>query len=516
MFRVNISLTHVLSVLVLVGTTHLLVRDNCVSDQNLENKLRTQAEVSLRRAAVTAEQAKQIDQAALAEDLKIYRYMTLQARPDLYKFLKKEKYSDISDSNIKKKLGEARKQQDDFELSAEDIRHLAVYERLLVGKYRFDNWRKSTQGKRNVDRGLLSRQPIQPDLVMALDSNGIGVAALGQDRYSWFGRDVAETHSGVISTIEDANSDPQLNVPRTEVWEWSWGEGDDRSLYQVAIAPIRPSKQDDPAGAIVVGYSIDDGTAEKNQRLFSGVTTAKNNTNADAQSGATPQVAFFRGSNLHASTVSTERESALEGAFFDGLNILKDDKPEQLVEFQVQDQSYIAFVRFFPGQFDVDKPAGFVIFTDVDDVTAPAETIMSTMYWSGGIVLVMGLLVLLLLYYRFMKPLASIEETISEILDGNKDATFVLAGDHPIFSELAEKLNRMSAYLQGKPMPDDEMDEDWGWGDDLDGDHEAETDPEATESPDVHGVGLDMARGDDTADDEEISGEDDTDRNDQR
>jgi hypothetical protein len=501
MFRVNISLTHVLSILILVGTAHLTMRDSClVGGETLDEELREQAETSLRRAAVIAEQAKQLDQSALvekakifAEDPKTYKYMTLEDRPERYKFLK-DKYSDISESDIEKKLGKERKkrkQEDDFTLSTEDIRHLAVYERLLVGKYRFQNWNKETQGQRNVDRTMLSRQPIRPDMVMALDSNGVGVAALGQDRYSWFGRNVAADHPSVVSTIESATSDPQLNVPRTDVWRWSWGEADDPSLYQVAIAPIRPSKQDDPAGVIVVGYSIDDGTAEKNQRLFAGLTTQKNDTVAGSnRPQSAPQVAFFRGPDIHASTFGTEREKGLQTALFDNLGVLKRDTPEKIVEFKIDDNSYIAFVRFFPGQFDVDQPAGFVILTDLSDVTRPIDSILGSIYWAGGLVLVFGLIALLVFYRRFMQPLETIEETVSEILDGNKEASFVLADDHPIFSDLAENLNRMSNFLQGKPMPDEDIEEDWDWGEDLEGQHEAQTDPDAGESPDVHGVDM--------------------------
>ena len=80
-----------------------------------------------------------------------------------------------------------------------------------------------------------------------------------------------------------------------------------------------------------------------------------------------------------------------------------------------------------------------------------------------------------------MRPIAKLEDGVTEILAGNKDFEFDV-DDDSVFASLAQGLNLMSAYLQGKPMPDDAEDLG-GWGE-LIGDN-----GQSSEGPsEVHGV----------------------------
>ncbi|MFB6373288.1 MAG: hypothetical protein ABEN55_09285 [Bradymonadaceae bacterium] len=113
---------------------------------------------------------------------------------------------------------------------------------------------------------------------------------------------------------------------------------------------------------------------------------------------------------------------------------------------------------------------------------------------------------MLFFYYRFIKPASEIEETIGEILNGNKEAEFVVSRNSGIFENLAQGLNLMSAYLQGKPMPDEEAElEGWGEmvgdGPDVGGDDSGG----GGGSPDVQGVqmpGMGPGGDDDDGDDD--------------
>ncbi|MFB6264266.1 MAG: hypothetical protein ABEL76_11680 [Bradymonadaceae bacterium] len=507
MFRFKISAVHVVLVLGFLGAAHYLVRTNVVTEFELD------AETSLRRAATIAEQSKRLDHFALhekaqmlASDPKTFKYMTLEERPDLYSYLKNEKYSGISASKISEKLGEERRKRKqkkgkEFELTAEDVRHLAVHERLLVGKYRFKNWKKKSSDQRNIATGMLDHRPVRPDMVMALDSEGVGIAALGQDRYSWFGEKVKGDHLKTVEyVISNAAHNPQIDIPKRDLWQWSWRSGDDPSLYQVVLAPIRPTLAEKPAGVIVVGYSIDDGTAAKSQRLLAGVTTREGRAQgADARDlRAAPEVAYFHGQSIVGSTFSTGIVSNLEGRLFDKndesnqgkLDILDEDRPEKEIRLTIDGDPYMAFVRFFPEEFDVDKPSGMIILSNLKEAKAPALGTLRSLNWIALGLGLLGIILMLLLYHRFIRPLANIEETIGEILSGDEDAEFVLSGEHEVFSSLAQGLNLMSAYLRGEPMPEDEEELE-GWGDLAAGGEEPGAGGEGGgESPTVEGVGF--------------------------
>lgn len=506
MFRVKIISTYLLGILLLAGVSHFYLRGTLVPD------VEEASESSLRRAAVIAEQTKRIDHfslkekaEALADDPELYRRMRLdeESNADLLERLRKE-YAGGGES-IKKKLGEEKAEErrtdgDEFELQYKDIRHLAVHERLLVDKYRYRDEREpKTKGRRNIELDLLHRKPVRPDVVMALDRNGVGVAALGETRYSWFGRDVAEDHGQVLSVVQNPNETRY----QLDVWRWSWRSGDDPSMYQMAMVPIRRSVTDEPAGAIVMGYSIDDGTARKSQALLAGIT---DDDEADTTDEAldklpnTPELAFFYGGEIYGSTFDSKEEGKLSTLLFDQQGITGADKPEQRLQFEFEGNQYQAFVRFFPNQYDVEDPSGFVIMSNTENAKEPIYEVSRRIWYTAGGIALLGLMLLLLFYQQFMRPIEEIEESVGEVLSGHKDATFVISDDRSIFTSLAQGLNLMSAYLQGKPMPDEE-DQLEGWGelvgDSGDADSDGETGGGDGGSPDVQGVQMPGMGGDD-------------------
>jgi hypothetical protein len=493
MFRLKIVSTYVIGVLLLAGVSHFYLTGTLVPE------MEDGAETSIRRAAVIAEQTKRMDHFALAEkaealadDPELYRRMRLDKNKDLLKRLREE-YAGGGEA-IQKKLGEEkaakrRTEDDTFKLTYNDVRHLAVHERLLVDKYRYrDERMPKAEGRRNMELDLLHRKPVRPDLVMALDRDGVGVAALGETRYSWFGRDVAKDHGALLSVVQNPNETQY----QFDVWRWSWKSGDDPSLYQVAIAPIRSSVADEPAGVIVMGYSIDDGTARDSQRLLSGITV-----DDDAAPGVdvddlphTPELAYFYGGQIYGSTFDTKSEEKLRQVLFEQRGITQSDDPEQRLLLEYKETTYQAFVRFFPGQFDVDNPTGFVIMSNLDKAKQPVYAVSTNIWYTAAGIALLGLLLLLMFYQQFIKPIEEIEESIGDVLSGNKDASFVLSSEGSIFNSLAQGLNLMSAYLQGKPMPDEEAELE-GWGelvDDNGNNAGSSGGGSGGDSPDVQGV----------------------------
>ena len=469
MFRLKITLTHVVLVGLLIGSVHILMNGRMMKEVD------HQTEVSVRRAAVIAEQTKRFDHFALmekgrmiAQDKDTHDFLSLDREKLLAKI--NEENSWILEGDVKKKLGdEAKKaaESDDQQLSTSDLRHLAVDFRLRVAHKRFENIAKGfDETKRNLEQDLMERQPIEPDMVMALNKNGVGVAALGKDRYSWGASSNSMNVVEKYSVVQDVLDNPDKGAV-LDVWEWAWGPGDDPSLYQVAVVPVRPHGGVDPAGAVVVGYTIHDGAAQEIRRLVGGVTTGKEEGAQHVEQEdieAAPEVAFFHGQSIHSSTFDSTRQKRLDKRLFEEVKILESDDPEKEIHLELDGKPFTGFVRFFPGQFNAEKPTGIVVLSDLGEARAPVESIVQRVDLIGLIVIVLGLGLLLLFYQRFIKPAAEIEETIGEILSGHKDAEFVISQDHQIFSSLAQGLNLMSAYLQGKPMPDDEAELE-GWGD---------------------------------------------------
>lgn len=515
MFRLKITLTHAILVCVLIGAAHWLV------SSHLSGEVEQRAESSLRRAAVIAEQTKRFDHFALmekgrkvAEDADIYSFLTLEREKLITKI--QDEASVILTSDVGKKLGKdsdkkkAVDAEGEVQLSTTDLRHLAVDFRLRVARKRFnlieDDLSKTA---RNLDLGLVERRPVQPDMLMALNKNGVAVAARGQDLYHWgsssYSPDVTKEHPIVQKVLDSPKDGPKLDV-----WEWSWGKGDDPSLYQVAVVPIRPSNEHEAAGVAVVGYTIHDGAAEDIQRIVGGVTTRKGKQNQYVdkdQVETAPDVAFFRGGSVHSSTLDSSRNEQLEEKLFGKQNLHEkaDRDPEKMVSFSMDETSYAGFVRFLPDVAGSDKRTGVVVLSNMQEVREPLATMLSQFDMIAFAVVLIGIALLLFFYYRFIKPAGEIEETISEILSGNKDAEFVVSRNDTVFSSLAQGLNLMSAYLQGKPMPDEEAELE-GWGEMIGDGPDAESGDGGGGggSPEVQGVempGMGPGGGDDGDDD---------------
>lgn len=439
MFRAKIALTFVVLVSILLGATYLIM------NSTISDALEEDAAIALRRAATIAEQSRRIDEFALLEKaeysarkLDLHRYMLLTENPEVAEQVNQEIAQ--TDKPI-------------------ELRHLKVHQLLERDRFIFQDIAKSQEGTRNIARGLLEREPVVTDMFMALDKSGKGVAALGKDRYSWFGQNVMENHPIVAKVLEEEKQ-------AVDLWQFRWEEGAEPQMYRVALAPIKPAPNMEPAGVVVVGSLVDDSVANRSQRLLTGVTTPEGETDdvGRAVIERAPELAFFRGKDIYASTLAPEEQAALEEALFTQKKVLDSDNPEELLDLQIGATSYMGMVRFFADQYGKkDQPGGFVVMTNLTEARAPVDNAMTNIFLIGGAVLIIGLILLLYFIYSFLKPIEQVEQGIGEVLAGNKDYTFEVEGKHEIASSLAQGLNLMSAFLQGKPMPDAD-DDLGGWG----------------------------------------------------
>jgi len=496
MFRLKITLTHAILVGLVLAGAHMFI------SSEVKPSVEEEAELSLRRAALIAEQTKRLDHFSLQEkgemvarDRETYEYLTLGREKLLEKI--NNAGVDLLGRNVRKKLGgeedddKAQKADEASEaggtnLATADLRHLAVHFRLLVAKNRFEAIAKDrASNTRKVGRALLERGPVRPELVAVVNGDGKAVAALGKDRYAWGATRQSPNLASEYEGIQDVLDNPGRS-PLLDVWKWKWGSGDDTSLYQVAVVPLRPSVDASPAGAVVVGYQITDGAAENIQSLVGGVTDKKRDQIRHIGETDLPDVAFFHGDSIHSSTFAPGLQSELGKRFFEERKILQKDTPEQVVRLTLEGKPYNAFVRFLPEQFEAERPTGVVVMANMAEARAPVLAALKKIRITAAIAVVLGVVLLLFFYQRFIEPVGEIEETIGEILSGNEEAEFVLSNEGTIFDSLAQGLNLVSAYLRGEPMPDEEGELE-GWGD-LVGPDDAGGGGEDGGSPDVQGV----------------------------
>lgn len=448
MLRVKVTLVYIVLVAVLVGLIVAIVQGG------VGKLVRQDTESTLQRAALAAEQSVRLDEGALLAKAQFV------ARGDrLYRSLQGEFVGDADEG----------KSESGDEVDFEGQRHLDSHEKLTARKYRLDEIVQAAGKERNVERVQLAREPHDPDIFMVLDENGIGVAALGKDLYSWFDMDVAEKFPAVTEVADGGSA-------RIGYWKWSFKPGDEPRLHMVAVAPVRRHEDEQPAGVVVLGRIVNDGYAQNVQRLAAGLTS-EDQTKADAE-GA-PEVAFYQGDKIVGSTVPTDEQQALATALKD--EGLFETNPEQVAEVPVDEMPHLAMSRRITS---AEQPIGLVVVSNLTEAASPLKALRVNILLVSVAVLLFGAFALVFLVVRFVKPIERLEDGMQEVIAGNKDYVWPGESGHELQSGLAQSLNLMSAYLQGKPMPDDDA-TGKGWGDLMGG-----GDPKPQGPGQVQGVDL--------------------------
>lgn len=328
------------------------------------------------------------------------------------------------------------------EVDVEGQRHLDAHEKLSAQKYHLDELAKEAASHPEPNRALIAAEPRELDIFMVLDADGRGVAALGKDLYSWFGADVAKTFPEVLAVAKGG-------MARSTFWMWSFKPGEERRLYRVALAPLRRTAEEEPAGVVVLGALVSDGLAQRKQALFAGGEDADTHL----------EIAFYRGGNIVGSTFGTEKQQAVAAALAEaGLNGADPTGP---AEIAVDGVPYLAISR--PLQAS-ETPIGVAVIANLAVAKAPVASLRVDIALVALVLLVLGLVLLVVLIHRYLKPVEDLEDGVQEVIAGNRDYVWSPLPGHDLQSSLAQQLNLMSAFLQGKPMPDDDG-TGQGWGD---------------------------------------------------
>ena len=461
MIRVQVVLTFLICVVVVAITGY-------ASHQSmLSEALEQDAEESLRRAATIAEQERLIEESSM-----IAKARFVAGGEDLYEAIK----ADYSDAAASPEEGEEGAEEGEGaggagELTEEQrqqishAQHLKVHERLLRYEKEFELYAKGPgKDKDQMDLPLRWRRPIKPDLFFAVDAEGRGLAALGKDLFKWYGDDISQDYQLLSEVLVKKDV-------RTALWRFSFDPSvkeENRPLYLVALAPIRPNRGADPAGVVVIGSLVNDGAAERAQDLIAGIA-GQDLEEAEQKRvmASAPALAFYHKGNIVGSTFDSADQKELFTKLIKEGKLLEQDATEKVGEVQIGEDDYIARARTLPGRSDAKVQSGILVLSNVTHATEPLEEPGMYTILVAVMVALLGAVVLLVLIQLYMKPLADIESGVQEIVSGDKDYEFSYRGSNKIAQGLAHQLNLMSAYLQGKPMPDD--DNAGGAWDDMNG-----------------------------------------------
>ncbi len=441
MLRLKVVLTFAISILLLAAVSFFSYKTT------LSDAISEDTELALRKSASTAELERRLAEATL-----ISKARFVGSAPDLYEAIKAD-YSTKENPDGEEPIAVA-------EDVAEHEKHLKVHERLTRYRIEFEQFYESSRGKgkRQLDVPLQWQKPTLPDLIFAVDKEGVGLAALGKDLLKWYGDDVSNEQI----LVSEALTKKEV---RTGLIEWSF-DNQSKGVYLVAVAPIMINREQDVAGAVVIGSLISDGTAKQAKSILAGTYEQGLEAEEAKQvlaSGA--DVAYFYGDKIIGSTFDNARQKEVSNKIFKELKLLEQEGVEKSGEIEIEDDTYLVRLRMMPsvGQKE-DKKAGIIVLKNLSAEQGVLSNPGTNTWLAAVMILLLGSIMMLIFIQLFMKPIEKIESGMQEVVGGNKDYVFEYQGSNKLAQGLAHQLNLMSAYLQGKPMPDDESG-GGGWGD---------------------------------------------------
>ncbi|MDX9719826.1 MAG: MXAN_5187 C-terminal domain-containing protein [Myxococcota bacterium] len=244
------------------------------------------------------------------------------------------------------------------------------------------------------------------------------------------GRDYSQDLPVLMRVIES-------KLPQTDVIAWD-------SFEYLAVASPVFDADGFVIGVVSIGYTLDAGLAERlgvsaggnSLLIFSGERLY-------AQESATKLKDLFFQAKFEPYDADAERfdaDGATELASLKaGLSYLTELDGD---EYLVQRQDWIV------GSDGVR--VGCFLLGHHAMAMKPVSDLQYQIPLVGLVILIVALLLSLYFIRSFVKPLEDIDIGIQEILAGNRDYTFKARLDNPLHAELANSLNHLTAFLQGR------------------------------------------------------------------
>lgn len=260
-----------------------------------------------------------------------------------------------------------------------------------------------------------------PDIVAITDRNGIVLSRDVDINAEPVGQDFSKVYPSVRRALQ-GNAVHDLWF-RTEY------------LLDVAIAPIH--NRGSVVGALIVGYDISNGEAQRDREMFGADVVYMLQDNNQWQ--------------LHSSSIieGANRQSLVQGISEQQQNLQQSIANRDSAEFitiSINGVDHIGLAGTLSST-DSSIPAGYVLLNSVQDVRAPASRSIFIFFFS-----LVGVLLVVIFGFvlggHFLKPVEEIEEGVLRIINGDVSHRFEVQSSE--FGGLAYRVNQLVAVLTGE------------------------------------------------------------------
>lgn len=241
------------------------------------------------------------------------------------------------------------------------------------------------------------------------------------------------TQFDVIGWLESVEQTPEATiVAAAPIYAWGPAGGAEQAV-----------------GVVLVGFPLDDHVADE----------------SDAALGDLSLLYTFDGTIVGNSGLHNEIERDLSESSF----LISDDiSPMGFSQFTLEAPVEIPYSgeglkdRYVVGRGEFstvragDSPAGFVVVGRLSNAHEPLQGVTVHLLLIGILMLLVGGSLIFIIIRNFLAPLAKIDHGIQQVITGKRDFVWEVDSKNPYHAEMAHALNVMSAFLQGKPLPDEE------------------------------------------------------------
>ena len=331
-------------------------------------------------------------------------------------------------------------------------RHNQVRQALQEWYRGIHNAIERNRGRSPGTREVEATFPITPTLLIVADPDGTVVARAIGDTEDWWGINVPNllSYAVVHNAIHHGTAHDAV------AWQEGSGDGETPTLTIVAAAPIISEQRPDtsePLGIALIGFPVNDDVARDKQSVLGNISLAFTIDDTIAGSNLRPdeQRALLRAS--YRPFVGGEALS------FSEFNI-DPNTLNQIFVAKTKEGRYLVARGAFPPERAGNQRAGFLVAANLTDSLVPIQRVTVGLPILGIIILAVGLILILLLVRNFLNPLVKIDQGLQQVIAGNRDYTWDVSSKNHFTTEMAHALNVMSCFLQGKPLPDDDLPED--------------------------------------------------------
>jgi hypothetical protein len=312
-----------------------------------------------------------------------------------------------------------------------------------------------------------------PNLIIVALSDGTVVARTpGNDTDDWWGDE--ETGHAVqnLSVHSVFTNTMNSGAVSDDIIGWQDDPQDtieEPKMMMVAVSPVISSgSNQELLGAVMLGYSLNDEMANDHHRLLGDIQyayTLKNNITGNSDRTLFSRI--LRAEYIGFEPVNDGDVTSETASTFSDLMSTPNIQGEVITaEFSGNspggnDHVYLmAKGNFWPHRSS-NQRVGFIVAVDMSghSLFKRYEKTIGLLVL-GLIIALLGITFLMFITNQYLKQWTAIDEGLQQVISGNLDYVWRSNTKNTLATEMAHSLNILSAFLQGKPLPDDEQDDD--------------------------------------------------------